>query len=474
MPPSIRQAVTWLALIFIVALVVLSIYGAFIGEKEAPKLFNSPAMIVFWCVVLVWLLVGPLLFRRLRSLGGLAMHVGPAVILIGAMWGSQTAHNLRERHLGPQGPRRGFLAIHEGQSLGDVMDELGRPVGSLPFAIRLNEFWVEYYDQAGPWLLGAQLPVDHTPHEGHEVQGGSETFWLEWRAGEVSDLPGVKGKVQVLEYLPNARPSYAEGAKPLLEITPATGEKVTIPAEVGQETKVGEPPMTIRITRKFSNLVVQGRAEGRQVVDAPGPPRNPALAVEVEEADGTKATRFIMPRVPMHGAAQPHMSYLLPESVGAVADPAGNLPAMKVQLIAPDGRKETRWLIPTEGSDQAVIPIEMVLGEAATQGAAPATAVLALVKPMGAPKDFKSNLTVIDEGREVRSKVIEVNDPLHHGGYHFYQHSYQGDELSIFHVVDDAGLNWVWAGLALLSAGTFWGLWIRPVAGWLRRRRAKA
>lgn len=40
------------------------------------------------------------------------------------------------------------------------------------------------------------------------------------------------------------------------------------------------------------------------------------------------------------------------------------------------------------------------------------------------PKDYKSTLTIIDGGKEVLSKVIEVNDPLSYKGVYIYQSSY--------------------------------------------------
>ncbi len=40
------------------------------------------------------------------------------------------------------------------------------------------------------------------------------------------------------------------------------------------------------------------------------------------------------------------------------------------------------------------------------------------------PKDYKSMLTVIEDGIEVKKKIIEVNDPLAHKGIVFYQSSY--------------------------------------------------
>jgi cytochrome c biogenesis protein len=46
----------------------------------------------------------------------------------------------------------------------------------------------------------------------------------------------------------------------------------------------------------------------------------------------------------------------------------------------------------------------------------------------GAPKEFRSDITVVDGGQEVLHKSIVVNDPLDYKGYTFYQSSYQADE----------------------------------------------
>ncbi len=45
-------------------------------------------------------------------------------------------------------------------------------------------------------------------------------------------------------------------------------------------------------------------------------------------------------------------------------------------------------------------------------------------RPSGRPKDYVSELTVLEGGQEVRKKRIEVNDPLIHRGIYFYQSSY--------------------------------------------------
>ena len=54
----------------------------------------------------------------------------------------------------------------------------------------------------------------------------------------------------------------------------------------------------------------------------------------------------------------------------------------------------------------------------------------------GRPKDFKSDLVVLENGREVLKKTIEVNDPLTYKGLTFYQSSYgpAGDPVYQFRV----------------------------------------
>ncbi len=44
--------------------------------------------------------------------------------------------------------------------------------------------------------------------------------------------------------------------------------------------------------------------------------------------------------------------------------------------------------------------------------------------PSGQPKEYSSDLSIIENGREVLRKKIEVNDPLQYKGIWFYQSSY--------------------------------------------------
>lgn len=54
----------------------------------------------------------------------------------------------------------------------------------------------------------------------------------------------------------------------------------------------------------------------------------------------------------------------------------------------------------------------------------------------GMPKEYRSSLTVLEDGKEVLTKDIEVNAPLTYKGITFYQSSYQGYQDFILNITD--------------------------------------
>jgi len=72
------------------------------------------------------------------------------------------------------------------------------------------------------------------------------------------------------------------------------------------------------------------------------------------------------------------------------------------------------------------------------------------------PAMFRSRVVVVEpDGRETPA-VIEMNQPMHHGGFSFFQSSYQiqgGREMTILSVSNDPGEAIVFLGYALLVAG---------------------
>jgi hypothetical protein len=82
-------------------------------------------------------------------------------------------------------------------------------------------------------------------------------------------------------------------------------------------------------------------------------------------------------------------------------------------------------------------------------------------------KDFISDVEVIKDNKVVATKSIEVNKPLHYGGYLFYQQGYDSDmgKYTILGVTSDKGLGIVFLGYILLCAGAFWQFWLRHIFG---------
>ena len=77
----------------------------------------------------------------------------------------------------------------------------------------------------------------------------------------------------------------------------------------------------------------------------------------------------------------------------------------------------------------------------------------------GKVKDYFSTLTIIDNGKRVLKKTIQVNNPLHYKGIWFYQDgnadAYASPQYSGLQMAKDPGVNIVWVGSGLLMAGLF-------------------
>jgi hypothetical protein len=130
-------------------------------------------------------------------------------------------------------------------------------------------------------------------------------------------------------------------------------------------------------------------------------------------------------------------------------------PAVEVEIEVPDGNSHTRYVFErfagfNHGEDRLQLSY-------ASQG----PRVI---------RDYLSEVTVIENGKEVASKMIEVNHPLHYGGYHFYQHSYDSEmgKYTILSVTSDSGLYAVYGGYWLLCLGVLWQFWFRHVIRYIK------
>lgn len=81
-------------------------------------------------------------------------------------------------------------------------------------------------------------------------------------------------------------------------------------------------------------------------------------------------------------------------------------------------------------------------------------------------KSFKSTLQLMENGKVVREKIIEVNSPLSYRGYTLYQSGYNPDDLrgSTLQVVRDPGVPVVYTGFLCMIGGLVLLLCFKPAA----------
>ncbi len=186
-------------------LAVLCAIGAFFGAERAAAMFNSPVLAVFWFVMVTVLLAAVLrLGWRRRAVGLLALHLGPLLIVGGAIVGSAGASDMARRLGFAPKIRHGFMQINEGQAASTVFDKDGRQVGSLDFQVGLGDFWIERYPPRGPWRLHV------TNRSGHGMGAGAPRH-APWSPDQEIPVPDTDLRIRVLRYLPHARAVLPDG-----------------------------------------------------------------------------------------------------------------------------------------------------------------------------------------------------------------------------------------------------------------------
>ena len=77
---------------------------------------------------------------------------------------------------------------------------------------------------------------------------------------------------------------------------------------------------------------------------------------------------------------------------------------------------------------------------------------------------FRSSLTVVENGRQTARKTIWVNEPFRHKGYTFYQSGYDPADptFSSLQVAKDPSVPIVYAGFILLPLGLVWSFAQNP------------
>lgn len=152
---GLRRIALWAGLFLILLLILLSIYGAFIGAESAKGFFNSISMSAYWLVFAALLISAIALFRQLLCFRGLFLiHLGCIIILAGGIIGSQAGFTIQDKLFGTDTIRSGQMIINEGTTEQAVELEDG-VTKTLPFVVKLVDFKIEYY-QPGQLIIRTQ------------------------------------------------------------------------------------------------------------------------------------------------------------------------------------------------------------------------------------------------------------------------------------------------------------------------------
>ena len=198
---GLRRTILQCALLLIVLLIVLSIYGAFRGAEAAQVFFNSIPVGVYWVFFAALLAISIGVFRRLLTVPSLLLiHAGCICILFGGLYGSKTVMQWSDRIRSAEPSiRSGRMILYEGETDNRVMlagedasfgknpsgqigiyepdqtkpvmlEDTDPRIGKLPFALRLTDFRIEYYDapqviieskDKKVWRIPAEAGTEH-------------------------------------------------------------------------------------------------------------------------------------------------------------------------------------------------------------------------------------------------------------------------------------------------------------------------
>ncbi len=451
-----QRLLMWLTMACLVALVCLCIVGAFLGAARAAEMFRSPLMAGGWFLLSAILLIGFIAFAAMRRLGMLAIHAGAMLILGGSMWGSPPGHALRAKYLDHSPTAKGYMRLFQNSADNLVLSADGQSVlGVLPFSVKLEKFWLEYYPaDRDKWSVHFERVVD----------GRLVAQPINFRPGQRVTIGETDIKVELLDYLTD------ESRDTPALVVSANRRTRVLPFDLAQPIDLDLVDAKIQVLRVFKNMRVVQDGNDYVAIDSPGPGQNHALQVELQLAGPEPIRTYVFSpptavRIGQQISNGATLMYLPPAT-----DRHGRLapPIIKLRLSRKRHRM-TGWLAPPEhATDQDLSLAELYRDE--EQWLAAGAPIIAVHRPYQATKDYKSELVILEDGNEVARKVIEVNHPLHYGGYHFYQTGYDDEfhSYTVLTIASDSGLWAVYAGFALLVGGTVWQMWLKP----LRRRKA--
>ena len=259
---ELKRTVMWLALVVIVLLTVLSIYGAFKGTENAQAFFNSVPLAVYWVFFALLLIVSLFLFPRLIRVPGLLLiHLGCVAILAGGLWGSDAGHKLQKKLLGRVKMPSGRIVVYEGLSENRVVDDKIQSASAID--PNNNVIIYEFDDHGHPMILADDDPrILHLPFEIH---------------------------------LKDFRMEYYD--PPRLLVDTADGKSWELkPLEADASFQL-DGRASLKILGTYKNFKID---MDRGAFDDPHPGSNPAVQILITYPDGTEHKQYVFEMYPGH------------------------------------------------------------------------------------------------------------------------------------------------------------------------------
>lgn len=371
--------------------------------------------------------------------GYVAAHLGPVVILLGALFGQI-------------GGAKGRVDLEVGRSADQMVTHDWRTGESqqvaLPFALRLDDFHIESHDPV--------YRVFVFKHTGAKDDNASFEPVLSVAPGEQQgQRVKVDGRfaVRVDAYAPategDAAPRHTlQLGDEQVAVEPGRSYDVA-----GRHIKVGQffPHFTYDISTKRA-----GNLSDRPV--------NPALQIQVRKggADGeVEYQGWLFANMPGFSMAG-HQDGTRNEAIPVYRHTGGShasAPTVKLAVLEGEQQVDARELSTINGRHT------LAFGDGKY--------VAVFRNRDSEAKNYYSKLSVIEGGVPVETRQIFVNEPFHYDGYAFYQANFDPRNLrySGIEVVKDPGLWLVYAGLVLMLVGVLHIFYLRTLG---RRRKESA
>ena len=262
----LRQTLVWVGLVFIILLILLSVYGAFIGSQRAKELFNSIPLACYWLFFAVLLIAALVSFPRLIRVPSLLLiHLGCILILAGGLVGSDKGHRIWKDIFGIDKITSGQMIIYQDGTDNQVL--LSR----------------------AEWPDGLSHSVSQTGRTEYYIKTRDEQF------EKVTDNPQIKNlpfDVRLTEFRTEY---YLPGS---LHLHPEAGDYWKLAVEPGAEFLLAPDVGSITVVKTFENCKIRTDRGAVEAFEDPNPGSNPAVQLRITYPDGSEVDRFIFERFP--------------------------------------------------------------------------------------------------------------------------------------------------------------------------------